>query len=470
MRWTSVTLAALCVMGWGAGRLSGQTESSFQRQQRQLEERLREELDYQPPAEQRLGVDFGGWFNFSLSLYEDSRDELRALRRYDLYLWGRAVVDQAHEFYARGRFSFLDFNTGDSPDGKDDDWQGPKVDRLFYQYDHRSAVLRREKRGLPYNAFVKVGRQYAQLGTGLALSMPMDAVILGAEACNLEVKGLFGRSIRSHDNIDHSLSVSDSMQRDFYAVQATYKGLANHQAFLYYLWQQDHTPEDPSNPIQEFDYDSEYLGLGGRGRLCLPNFYYQTELVFQRGRSFGNGATDPPDRIQALAYDLMLTYLIQNRHRPRVVFEFLYASGDDDRIGSPTDTIGGNLPGTDDHGFNGFGYRNTGLSFAPPISNLQMVRLGGAFRPCPGSRLVENLEVGADVFFYMKDESRASGPDAPSRNADMNLGQELDLFCNWRITSDLVWTLRYGVFFPGDAFSGTRSARNFLFTGLTLDF
>ena len=33
------------------------------------------------------------------------------------------------------------------------------------------------------------------------------------------------------------------------------------------------------------------------------------------------------------------------------------------------------------------------------------------------------------------------------------LGWEVDVFTNWRVTSDLAVTVRYGAFFPGDAFS-----------------
>ena len=40
---------------------------------------------------------------------------------------------------------------------------------------------------------------------------------------------------------------------------------------------------------------------------------------------------------------------------------------------------------------------------------------------------------------------------------------------NWRITSDLSWTIRYGAFFPGRAFDD-RSCRQFLMTAVILNF
>ncbi|MCG3180839.1 MAG: hypothetical protein BIFFINMI_03202 [Phycisphaerae bacterium] len=451
--------------------LPAQDASTFERQQRQYEERLRSQLDVHPSAEQRLGVDWGGWLNFAVSLAEDTGDELRTLRRYDLYLWGRATVDQGHEFYARGRLSFLDFNPGDAPDGNEDDWNGPNVDRLYYRYDYRSQMVRKEKRGVAHNFGWKIGRQYVQWGTGLALSLPMDAVQVWGELYNLEVTGLGGHTIASQPNFDRSMPVRSHNERSIYGVQVKYKGIPNHEPFAYYVWQQDHTRERPTDPAQEYGYDSQYLGFGSLGRLCMPGLYYQTELVFERGHSYGNGATDDPDRIRAMAYDVRVNYLIQDPvHQPELVFEYLFATGDSDRLGSPTNTVGGNLAGTTDRGFNGFGFRNTGMAYAPPMTNLHMFRLGANVRPLPNCKMFHDMVVGADAFFYLKDESRAAGADPASTRNSSNLGQETDVYMNWRITSDLLLTVRYGVFFPGSAYNGTRSARNFFFTGLSFSF
>ena len=45
----------------------------------------------------------------------------------------------------------------------------------------------------------------------------------------------------------------------------------------------------------------------------------------------------------------------------------------------------------------------------------------------------------------------------------------MDYYTNWRITSDLAWTARFGVFFPGSAFED-QTTRTFLLTGLTWSF
>ena len=49
------------------------------------------------------------------------------------------------------------------------------------------------------------------------------------------------------------------------------------------------------------------------------------------------------------------------------------------------------------------------------------------------------------------------------------LGWEIDVYANWEITHDLACTARYGVFFPGKAFSD-RTTRTFLLVGMTWSF
>ena len=83
----------------------------------------------------------------------------------------------------------------------------------------------------------------------------------------------------------------------------------------------------------------------------------------------------------------------------------------------------------------------------------------------------KKLELGTKVFFYHK--ARRGGPvsDTTATEDSSCLGWEWDLFCNWRITSDLAWTMRYSMFQPGDAFKhGDRSCRQFLYTGMSLSF
>ena len=55
-----------------------------------------------------------------------------------------------------------------------------------------------------------------------------------------------------------------------------------------------------------------------------------------------------------------------------------------------------------------------------------------------------------------------------SRHDDLYPGLA-DRIASWAITNDLSWTARYGLFFPGDAFSD-QSSRSFFLTGMTWSF
>ncbi len=139
------------------------------------------------------------------------------------------------------------------------------------------------------------------------------------------------------------------------------------------------------------------------------------------------------------------------------------ATGDTNRLSS-TQTFGGNRPGTEDHAFNGFGLLNTGLAFAPSLSNLMVGRVGYSALLAPGSDLLRRLQVGSDVLVFRKFNSHAP-IDEPTDPGSF-LGVEPDFYLNWQMTSDVTLSARYGIFLPGLAIQHG-GARQFLFIGLT---
>ena len=188
-------------------------------------------------------------------------------------------------------------------------------------------------------------------------------------------------------------------------------------------------------------------------------------LLIRKGVAAGR------DHICAMAVDIMLEYLFRMPTRPKVMVEYLYGSGDSDYVSTATSTVGGNWPGTKDNNFSAFGFRDTGIAFAPQISNIHIYVLGASFFPLEHIELFKKMEIGSKVFFYHK--ARASGPigDSSTDNRGKWLGWEWDIYCNWRVTSDLAWTIRYGAFQPGSAYDGqSQSCRQYLYTGITLSF
>jgi hypothetical protein len=147
----------------------------------------------------------------------------------------------------------------------------------------------------------------------------------------------------------------------------------------------------------------------------------------------------------------------------------MFASGDADRLGSPTNAQGGNRRDHTDRSFDGFGFRDTGLSFAPRLSNIHIWRAGASFLPLPTVELLKALELGTNWFLYFKNREVAAVSDPLADERSGYLGWEMDYFMNYRITSDLSFTVRFGTFFPGASFSD-ETTRTFLLTGLTWSF
>jgi hypothetical protein len=147
--------------------------------------------------------------------------------------------------------------------------------------------------------------------------------------------------------------------------------------------------------------------------------------------------------------------------------EILAATGDPDRQHT-SNTIGGNLAGTDDTAFNAFGYANTGLALAPALSNLLSIRFGISGLPARGRGIFDRLRFAGDFFILAKLD-----PDAPlnvvTTTGDRWVGLELDLILEWQVYHDLSLDVRWGLFYPGDAIPND-DFRQFLYLGVSYGF
>ncbi|MFA5864884.1 MAG: alginate export family protein [Phycisphaerae bacterium] len=465
------------VMGWilifFISFASAQVEKSqsYTNQQRQVEESVRLQLDRDLPANQKVLLDYGGWLSSYFFIFDDGIKN-RTLRRQDLRVWGSMNADDGiHQGYARMKLGYSDFNHGDGYDGDEDDFERPRLDRGWYQLDLAKLLRKRASVDVPFDLAIKIGRDYAMFGTGYALSMPMDMIQINGGIGPFKIDGLLGRTIHSWDNLDTSRPRPGDSWRYFYGVQARYTGLAKHEPFVYYVWQKDRQHDgNPLLKLQEWRYNSEYLGAGSTGQI-LQNWRYSGEMVYESGESYADQTIFHQDEISAYGWDLKLEYLAPWKLHPKFSLEYMFASGDADRIFSPSNAVGGNRYGTHDTGFNGFGYRNTGLAMAPDLSNIHIWRAGASFFPLENFRkdLLKKLELGTDWFLYNKNKGNAAISDPLADQQSGYLGWEMDYFANWRFTSDLAWTIRYGAFFPGKAYSD-ETTRTFFLTGITWSF
>jgi len=458
----------------GQGYVYGQGGAQVQRQ-RILDEPFRLEMDEAVPVDKRVVFDWGGWFRSSYwSLDENVHrccecDGYHALREQELRLWGWLNIDQIHQLYARVRLDYLDWNHHTSFDRNDSDWEGPNLERGWY--DFRWSRYQRAYGNQPgeVDLAVRVGRQYAELGTGLTLSIPLDALVLDSYYHDWQLTGLAARSVPSTHNVDRSVPDEPKEDRHFLGLQLRYNGHRDHEPFVYCFTQDDKGGELANNG-QKYGYDTSYAGIGSRGRFFHRDLQYTLEMASAWGESYAESTTQSErQNVKAWAFDTELRYVIPDKRRSQVALEYLLTSGDSDRDFSPTNTTGGNRAHTTDDSFVGWGYRNTGLTLAPRMSNLGMVRLGASTYPAVGSKRFGRLKIGTDFYFYHKQKSGGAASDALSTKDNSYLGSEFDVFANWQITSDLAWAVHYGIFLPGDAYSVQRD-RHLFYTGVTLSF
>ena len=462
-------LAGLAFMAAAAGSAAAQPAEPV----RIYEEQLRLELDQQRPWSREHTFDVGGWFNFAFLSYDDAgAGRTRKLLQYQLRPWASMNLQGVHQAYFRALLGWNDWDVGDNPnDWIDGDFED-RIERAWYRFDLGQLLSNRAGRPLGWGFSVKAGRQYVTFGTALALAMPLDAVRFDGAWRDLEFTGFLGMTVNDDRNIDPSPAVPEQ-DRCLWGVQLTYRGLTYHRPFAYFFANNDHTQPDRSvlPTTQNYDYTTRYVGVGSSGSLLVPELTYSTELVGEWGKTFSRNQHAGQDDVCALAYDLQLEYLFDVATRPRVNFEYIFASGDGDRGLSSVMTFGGNRPGTTDHAFNAFGFRDTGVALAPRLSNLHLFRTGAKFLPFEDILYLERLELGTNVYFYAKHKSAGPISDTTAFQDDHWLGWEWDVFLNWRVTNDLSLTSRYGVFVPGEAYSKNyNDLRNFFYAGLSLSF
>jgi len=461
-----VLFAGMATTGYAQAR-DDEAARRFLQQQRLLDDQLRQQRQAAAPLQSVFDFQWGGWLDYYYFNFSDGAQASRVSHRPELAVWTRARIDDgAHELFARMRLNYYYFHPGDEYE-RQEDWVGPAFDQLWYQIDVGKA-LRLTQPADPVQLKTRIGRQTVQFGTGYALDLPMDAVLLDAKLRDLRVLGLFGKSILNYPNIDRSEPVDSHMDRLFYGVQLAYEGWQRHVPFVYALWNNDRTDERPKYYFQDFSYDSLYLGFGSHGEI-VHDLNYWAEGVFESGHDFGDGEFIHKDYIEAFGWDLGVEKLFDVPTRPRLVAEYMFASGDAGRRFSPTNAIGGNRGDHKDSSFVGFGFRDAGMALAPTLSNLHIWRVGGALAPLERWEFFRNLEIGTNWFLYHKNQSRGAISDPLANEFEGYVGWEMDYFINWRLSSDLSWTLRWGEFFPGAAYMD-QSWRHFLFTGITWSF
>lgn len=466
-----------------AGRQAEQQVDRFQRQLDEFRAASRYRVNEAIPAGTRAYYDYGLFTSLNYLSLDDANLDNRGLRQADFTGFARVNLDGIHEGFFRGRLFYRDYNPGDEfEEGEGDGWDG-RVDRAYYRFDLARHLTARTGEVPEWATSIKVGRDLVYWGTGLTMAVDIDGVVIDLGYQQHALQLIAGRTPSDTVDIDSSRrDFDDHTNRAFYGALAATR-ISTHRPYVYGLVQRDHNPNGFTTSLggqtinTDYDYNSWYIGIGSTGALT-DRLAYGVEFVYEGGDTLSSpfvqnadgtitAVDQTDDDISAFAFNAQLDYLVGDRRNTRISGEFIYASGDDDRLNS-TNTFAGNTTGTEDEGFNAFGLLNTGVAFGPSVSNLISVRAGVSLFPLPDAKAFRRLQVGADAFVFFKADSEG-GSDEPTSD-DSYLGFEPNLYVNWQITSDISLAVRYGVFFPGSAIEADEKNRQFFFAGLTFAF
>jgi hypothetical protein len=457
--------------------------SKFEKQLEQIRRDQYLRIDQSVPPERRALVDYGAYVTLSYLSVDDQNNDNHVLRQYEIVGYGRVNIDNVHEFFVRGRTGYQDFNDQDSFDGHGDEIIEPDFDAAYYRFDLRRALEAYKGKESDGDFTIKAGRDLAYWGNGLVLSETLDGIVARVETPLANVDVLAGITpVRTVDFDISRPSFDHNTRRGFYGAMIS-KQFGRHRPFAYALIQRDYNTHDTSDiaspPIHtRYRYDSYYLGLGSQGALS-DRLLYGLELAYEGGYGLSNsytttggalsGVPQTDDPIHAFAGDMRLDYLLSDERQTRLSVEGIIASGDPDRLTGTNVTFGGNRPHTSDNAFNAFGFLNTGVAFAPPVSNLMCLRVGASTLPFPHVTMLDRLQLGTDLLVFAKTRQEAQ-LDEPTQLDHRYLGWEPDFFMNWQITNDVTIAVRYGIFFPGDAIVNDQQNRQFFFAGVTYAF
>jgi hypothetical protein len=422
---------------------------------RRFEEEARESLQHtehgQAAGSDRVLLEYGGWVNVRYTDYNNvdkdrsTSDDVNYETWLDSRLWAKitlqppdgASYENTHSFYIRVKNLYTDNRPPDTAGGRDND--GPHLDYAYATIDLRPV-------------WVRAGRAYFSVGQGIAYGDTGDGVEAVLNHDDFKLKLFATRSLPHQDNIDTSVPGFDKhAKRLFYAAEASYQGIPGQSIYSYVLVQRDKSEPEPDDPGHDFRIDSEYYGVGLRGKV-LSDVSYWWETIGEKGTSFIYDSNEKKN-ISAWATVFGLSYDPEVYSHPSLYFKYAYGSGDSDRQ-SVTNTINGNSSGRDKN-FLYFGFIPTGYALSPQLSNLQFFKGGFTLKPFEKKRFLKDLSFGIDYYRYYKAVSAGGVDDEQAIEDKSDIGQEVDATLNWQIISDLNLTLEFGYFLPGKAYPVT---------------
>jgi hypothetical protein len=446
------------------------------------------------PIADRLLFDYGGSFRFGYSLVQDSQSQNQHLMQYDGRFYGRLELDGFLRLYGRLRVEYDDWNTIGNFAPSGEGWQDPIGELYYAEFDFSQWMASQDGAARDWDLRIRGGRQYIVWGSGLTLSNYMYAGVLDAGIDIWRFQGIIGISAGS-DTVDWDTSrpgYDGNTERLFLGGRLELN-LGSWSPYFFYLAQFDQNAGQMANlpggvPAEfqaatKFDYQSQYWGIGINGSIG-SNLVCRAEFVLETGSTWSDSIFHDPNlpptmlarpqsrtAVLAQAGIFGLTWLARDAMDTRVDFQFVAGSGSANRLDSGN-TYGGINPGITDTSFNSLGYVNTGLVFAPDPANLCNPSITFSCSPFKGCETFGDLRVSATGFLYVRWDDNAPINVPTNLGGSNMIGSEVDFNVDWRLWSDVNFSIRYGVFIPNTSvFNDVENEpRQFLYTGVTYAF
>jgi len=439
----------------------------------QIEEEYREQLESTEKetlqGEKPWLIDWGGWNTFYYAHFEGydqpaaRKEILKNIAYIDNRVWTKVTFNpnrqdpasKTQELYIRLKQRMQWENQGRA------DYDNITLDMGYITLRHSLWTVR-------------FGRQFMRIGRGIVYQDIHDGFDIRLNLPKWQIKTIVSKTRRGEKNIDTSQpGYGEEHRRWFFGTEARYRGFRYHKPYIYFLSQNDRSREKPDNTTAGFRYNSQYFGGGSEGQLFLRQLRYWTELMFETGESYLSGSTQKKP-IHAWGTNMGVAYYIDHVTKPQLNFEYLFGSGDPER-GSVTNTTSGNTSGNDLN-FLYFGTYRTGFATNFRISNIHIFRAGISAKLLKWHPDLKKHDVtaGVNAYWYRKNKNSGVISDIDASNTNNHVGEEINFFVDWRITSDLLWSFKFGAFNTGEAFNnntaGEDSNLKFLSTNLTLTF
>ncbi|MBM4115640.1 MAG: hypothetical protein FJ252_07175 [Phycisphaerae bacterium] len=444
------------------------------------------------PLSERILLDVGGSFRFGQNYIDDAFGNTSQLQQYDSRWYARAELDGVHRFYGRLR---LWYNVWESDDGasappNEDGWTVPIGELYWYELDLGGAMANSGKRRSDLDLKLRGGRQYIVWGQGLTLSTYMYAGTFDWTIGQINIQGLAGVTA-GNDTVDFDTSrpgYDTDTDRAYYGLKAEWRRGQDLVPYCFALLQQDGNagqtdvlldglaPGGGGYPT-EFDYESQYYGIGATGSLGR-SWQWRAEAVYETGTTLsssisptGDVLPQVEDDISAWAGVVGLQRAFDDRAQTRFDLQSIVGSGDAGRLDSGN-TLGGPQPGQVDKEFNSNGFLYTGYVLSPSPANLWINSVGLSGNWLSQWRAFRDMRFGLTGFTYLRLDPEAPITAFVDKGGSNWVGWELDASIDWRIMSDVNLQFLYGAFFPNDEIfpDNQDDARHFIYGGVTYAF